>query len=93
VWVPLSDWFTRSKFTAPADTVLAGANGKPLDAHNEAALVQFRVKLNSVTADVSIEPDSDHAANAARQISGIVAPAPPSLLSWIILYNGAPYRG
>jgi len=34
---------------------------------------------NSVAADVSIEPDSDHAANAAHQISGIVAPAPPSL--------------
>ena len=43
------------------------------------ALVQFRVKLNSVTADVSIDPDPDHAANAARQISGIVAPGPPSL--------------
>jgi len=26
-----------------------------------------------------IEPDSDHAANASRQISGIVAPDPPSL--------------
>ncbi|MBM3735227.1 MAG: carboxypeptidase regulatory-like domain-containing protein, partial [Acidobacteria bacterium] len=31
---------------------------------------KFRVEPNSVTADVSIEPDSDHAANAARQISG-----------------------
>jgi len=37
VWVPLSEWFGRSKFTAPADTVLAGRNGQPLDAHNEAA--------------------------------------------------------
>jgi len=34
---------------------------------------------NSVAADVSIEPDADHAANAARQISGIVALDPPSL--------------
>jgi len=40
---------------------------------------KFRVKPNSVTADVSIDPDPNHAANAARQISGIVAAAPPSL--------------
>ena len=43
------------------------------------ALVQFRVKPNSAPADVLIDPDPNHAANAARQISSIVAPAPPSL--------------
>lgn len=37
VWVALSEWFGRSKFTAPGDTVFAGRNGRPLDAHNEAA--------------------------------------------------------
>lgn len=37
VWVSLSEWFERSKFTAPEDTVFAGTKGRPLDAHNEAA--------------------------------------------------------
>ena len=40
---------------------------------------KLRVETNSVGADVSIGPDSDQAAKATWQISGIVAADPPSL--------------
>lgn len=36
LWVALAEWFQVSKFTAPGDTVFAGRNGSPLDAHNTA---------------------------------------------------------
>lgn len=37
LWVALADWYERTEYDKPEDTVFAGRNGSPLDAHNTAA--------------------------------------------------------